>query len=463
MQKKWFILIGTGIAGLMIAIDFTIVNASLPSIQHDLQANLKQLQWIIAGFGLTFSALMVTMGRIGDLWGRRTLLYVGVIGFGLASLAAGFATCIVFLIAMRLLQGFLGAAIIPCGLAITANVFPKEEQGRAIGIYSSLVGVGIAIGPMLGSIIDSVLTWRWIFFINVPILLVSLGVCIPILPKPVKVRNAQVDWLGAGLLMFFLASLVFVMNEGGDLGWSSPLIRVTTCFSACLLMAFIAIEKRVATPIIPLTLFSNRGFILAVLVYVATVSFTWPIIFFMPLYLHNVVGLSTEYTGLILAAMTMMTVFAPILAGYLYDKKGQPVVIHLTFLFCVIAYGLFMCLGANGPLILILLAFVIYGSAWGMGNGVATPIALSRQSNTDEAGLTSGALITIMNVVALLALTTTTWLFQWIQQNNLRSSVNEIVIQQKAFLSSLHSVVFLIMIVIIICWCSAVIILNKCK
>ena len=176
-------------------------------------------------------------------------------------------------------------------------------------------------------------------------------------------------------------------------------------------------------PLIPVQLFLNRSFILALIVYMDAVALAWAIIFIMPLYLHNVLSFSTGIVGLILASMTIMTVVAPPLAGYWYDKKSKPMTVHLIFLLSVVSLFLFGFFSTTGPLWLIILAFVMFGFAWGMGNGIAVPLSLSNQANNENAGLVLGALTTAMNIFAVFVLTLDTTLFRFKENSTLLNSI----------------------------------------
>jgi len=427
--KKWWVLVGTGIAVIIITIDFTIVNTALANIQQNLHMNVTQLQWIEAGFGLLFSTLLVTMGRFADIVGRRKMIYAGMIGFGLASLGAGFSNSGYFLIAMRILQGLFGAIILPCGMAIVADAFPLQQRGRALGVFGSLIGTGFAIGPMLGSLIITLFSWRWIFFINLPVIALSFLICIPSVRESRLSVRPSVDWLGAITLVIFLVGLIFTISEGATFGWTSTIIIVTLIAAIFGLIGFLLAEKNAKDPLMPFALFANRGFVLAVLIYVAAISFTWPVIFFMPLYLHNVIGFHTGKVGLILACMTIMTMISPIIAGHWYDKKSKSFTIHLTFALSAISLFLFTLLNTTGPLWLIIVSFVIFGFAWGMGNGIAIPLSLSELPNTENAGLVGGAASTILNIVGVLALTTTTTLFRYKEGSTLFALMSQHNIQ----------------------------------
>ncbi len=412
LRKKWLILFGTGMAGVTIGLDLTIVNSSLPNIQHELNASLNQLQWIMAGFGLCFCAFMVVLGRFGDIYGRKKFLIFSLILFSLASFGAGSASSVNILIIMRMLQGLFGAAILPCGTALTASAFSKEEQGRALGIYGSLVGIGIGIGPLLGGIIDSTLNWRWIFYINIPIIFISLLICIPILSESKLIKKFEVDWKGGVLLALVLGLLVFILSEGDFYGWGSWIIISAFTMGITSFLLLYRRERKANLPIIPLYLFRNAGFLLATLIYVGSVAFHWPVLFLMPIYLHDVVGYDPKIASLVLSSMTLMTIISPILAGYFYDKKSKSLAVHVIFALNIISLLMFFGFNKNGPIWIILPSFILFGLAWGIGNGIATPIALSQLSNSEDAGVISGAITTILNIFAVFSLTITLAVFQ---------------------------------------------------
>lgn len=423
IEKKWLILFGTGVAGVTIGLDLTIVNASLPNIQEELNANMNQLQWIMSGFGLIFCAFLVVMGRFGDLYGRKLFLLSSLIAFSIASLGAGLAASPGQLIIMRMLQGLFGAAILPCGTAITASTFPKDEQGRALGIYGSLVGVGIGFGPLIGTVLDNMLNWRWIFFINLPIIAISLLICAPILKESKSTQPLSIDWIGAVLLALTLGSFTFAISESQFYGWSSWAIIGSFVLSICSAILLIYFEKRAATPVIPPSLFSNKGFILATLIYAGAVAFHWPVLFLMPIYLNHIVGYSAMTSGLLLASMTLMTIISPMIAGYFYDKRSKAITIHLIFLLNVISLLLFMVLDVNGSAWLIVSSFILYGLAWGIGNGIATPVALSTFNDANDSGLVSGALTTILNICAVCSLAIVISIFQNTEQTVFKEKI----------------------------------------
>lgn len=402
IDKKWWVLIGTSMAMMMVTVDFTIVNTSLANIQRDFQASVIQLQWVMAGFGILFSTMVITMGRLCDIKGRRKFLYSGIIGFALASLGAGLSTSIQFLIAMRILQGLCGAAIFPSGMAITSAAFPQEQQGKALGIYGSVIGIGLAVGPVLGSLIITFLSWRWIFFINLPVVALTLIICFPTVSESKHPHAMKVDWFGVIGITLFLSALVFAITEGPYYGWLSPIILGGFLISLLALISFIITERRTNNPVLPAQLFINRGCLLGSAVYFATISMNWAVLFIIPLYLHNQLDLTTGKVGLLLFPMTIMTVIVPFISGHWLDKHNPMSIIHLPFVLSIVSVFLFTFFNPHGPIWLIVVAFILYGSAWGIANGITIPIALSQLPNAHDHGLVSGGVVTLMNVFGVM-------------------------------------------------------------
>ncbi|MCF6777998.1 MFS transporter [Thiotrichales bacterium 19X7-9] len=220
-KHKWWVLVGTCIAGLVVALDFTIVNTVLSDMEYSLGASMHELQWFIAGFGITFCSFMTTMGKLADMLGRKKLLYVGMFVFTIASIGAGVSDVSIQLIICRLIQGVAGALIFPAGMAITVDAFPKEEEGRALGIYGSIMGIGLAFGPLLGGLITEVTSWRWVFYISVPLMILSF-IIISLTARESKLAvKPKIDWWGMLWLTIFISSIIYILTEGDLYGWSS--------------------------------------------------------------------------------------------------------------------------------------------------------------------------------------------------------------------------------------------------
>lgn len=405
-------LISTGLAAMMAGVDFSIVNTTLPSIQQSLAMPVSQLQWLMAGFGITFCSLLVAVGRFADIVGRRKILYISLIGFALSSLAAGLAANGSILIFMRFMQGIFGAGIFPTGMAIVANAYSDKNRSQALAIYMSLLGVGLAFGPVLGGILSTWLGWRWIFFINIPVVATSMAICFISVQESSLPNAPAIDWWGVALSIIFLSALTFAINEGGFWGWSSSLIL--SCFIIALisLIVLILIENSIVNPLIDFSLLKNDSFMAALLLFIATVGFCWPVIFLMPLYLHSILGFGAASTGSILLLMTGMTFVAPMLGNYWYQRKSKLQAFHGTLLIEAIAILLFCYLGLGGPMWLLVISFIMFGFSWGVGNGIPLPLSLLHLPNTNDVGFVSGTLMTLMNICGLISLTVVTTVYR---------------------------------------------------
>jgi MFS family permease len=198
-NRKWWSLSGLSMACLVGFLGFAVVNTALPAIQRELGVSFVVLQWVMNVFVLALSIFMVNMGRFGDAFGRRPMLYSGLALFGTASLFSGLSSGGITLIVFRVLQGLGLAVILPSSLALISNTFPENERGRAIGIWTSVTGIGLALGPVLGGVITSSLGWRWVFFVNIPVLFTATAVCLLSVRESVRETDKSIDWYGFSL------------------------------------------------------------------------------------------------------------------------------------------------------------------------------------------------------------------------------------------------------------------------
>ncbi|RNC77090.1 MFS transporter [Piscirickettsia salmonis] len=452
-NNKWWILIGTAISGFMIGIDYTIVNMAIASIQTELTVNTNQLQWLMSGFGITFCAFLASMGKLADIVGRRRLLFIGISGFGLASLGAGFSNSIISLVIFRLLQGVFGAIILPAGMALTASAFPAKEQGRAMGIYNGILGLGLAFGPVFGGIILIFMSWHWIFFINIPIIIISLCICYFTIQDRDSKTDQEMDWLGIALIAATLMSFVYAVNQATIIGWASSLVIYPFIASFVFLGIFITVEAKSNSPFLPMSLFSNRGFFLGATAYMIAAGFAWPIIFLVPLYLQQVLGYSVYSASIALIPMTLMTAILPPLTGKIYDHKGAFTCFILLASCLILSFLLFLTFTTQTHLAVLLLTFLLFGAAWGIGNGFATPLALSNLNNHQDVGVVNGAAITLLNISGVVSLSIITTLFHFGEQSWYHNHTHHTVSSQSnkfAFTHGFHISIFYLAITAVI-------------
>lgn len=339
-RYRWFILATVSVGTFMATLDSSIVNVALPTISGKLHADLSILQWVVTAYLLTISSLLPVFGRIADLLGRKRVYSFGFLIFTLGSVLCGLATNIWFLVGMRVLQA-VGASMLMANSAaiITAN-FPPQERGRALGLTGTVVALGSLTGPALGGILVGLLNWRAIFYINLPIGIIGYLAARIILPNDqLKQSGESFDFVGALFFTFGMISLLFAVNNGQDWGWLSLPILTGIVLGSLLLITFFFTETRVAHPMIDLSLFRNRPFLVGnlsgFLSFVAMFANTM----LMPFYLQHVLNYNPTQVGLLMTSFPlMMAVIAPI-SGHASDRIG-PVALTTGGLF-VTALGLF--------------------------------------------------------------------------------------------------------------------------
>ena len=259
-KRRWWTLVTIAISVLVVGLDALIVNIALPTLQRDLNATISDLQWIVSVYTMVFAGLMLTTGALGDRFGRARILQAGIVLFAGASLGASFSHSPVTLIIWRIVMGIGGAMILPATLAIVTNTFPKEERGKAIGIWAGINGVSIALGPIIGGLVIQNLSWHWIFYINIPVAVVALTLGWFFIPNSRDHNPKPLDIPGTLLSTVGLASLVFGLIKSNDWGWSDPAVIGTLCGSVVLIGLFILWERHTPYPMLDMSLFRNRRF-----------------------------------------------------------------------------------------------------------------------------------------------------------------------------------------------------------
>src|SRR3954471_5758941 len=254
MDRKWWTLIAVCTGVFMLLLDVTIVNVALPDIQSAFGASLSGLQWVIDAYALTLAALLLTAGSIADLAGRRRVFAIGIVVFTGGSLLCGMASGSTFLALARALQGTGGAIMFAPALALIAQAFPPGERGTAFGLFGATTGVAVAVGPVLGGAITSGLSWRWIFFVNLPIGVLSLLVTLLRVDESRAPGARRPDWAGFATFSLALAALVFGLIRSQPDGWDSVQVAGSLIAAVVLLVVFVVIELRSAQPMFDLGL-----------------------------------------------------------------------------------------------------------------------------------------------------------------------------------------------------------------
>ena len=397
-SRKWWTLGAVSLALFMIMLDNTIVNVALPSIGRGLDVGVSQLEWVVNAYTLSFAAVMLTGGRLADLYGRRLVFDVGLVVFTLASLTCGLAGGSAVLIAARGVQGAGAALMMPASLSIITAAFAREERGTAIGIWAGVSGSALAIGPLLGGVLTEHLGWSWIFFVNVPVGVLALIASLVLIRESRSAeRHQALDVPGLLTSAGGLVALVYALIEANRYGWTSTRILVLFAAAAALLLAFVLLERRTARPMLDLRLFEDRTFSGANAAALLVSLALFGIFFFVSLYMQNVLGYSPVHTGVIFLPMSLLVVVSAPIAGKATDLVGPrwPIAIGMTLL--SLALFSFSRLGVHASFADLLPGMLLGGVGTGVAMGPMTTAALSTVS-VDEAGVASGVVTTARQV-----------------------------------------------------------------
>ncbi len=255
-SQAW-ILAATIIGSSMAFIDSTVVNVALPALQTSFHATVVEVQWVVESYGLFLGALILVGGSLGDLFGRRLIFLLGVSIFAAASVGCGFASNIYLLIVARSVQGVGAALLVPGSLAIIGSCFDEKSRGQAIGTWSGFTSITTAIGPVLGGWLVEHASWRWVFFINLPLAAVVLAISLRHVPESRSAIKGHIDWLGALAVTLGLAGLVIGFIESVNFGWKDSLVLTSVLAGCGFLILFLFVEARTPSPMVPLTLFAS--------------------------------------------------------------------------------------------------------------------------------------------------------------------------------------------------------------
>ena len=391
-NRRWWALAAMCFALFMIMLDNTVVNVALPSIQRSLDASTSTLEWTVNAYTLTFAVLLVTGGRLGDLFGRRKLFLTGVIIFAVSSAAIGFSPSDIWLVVWRAVQGAGAALMMPATLSIITNAFPPQERGKAIGTWAGVSAMALAIGPVVGGFLVESVSWQSIFFLNVP---VAVGAVVITLFAVRESRDETVertvDIPGVITLTIGLAALVLALVEGNEWHWGSGRELGLFAIAALGLTSFVVVEHRRRVPMVDFGFFRSRTFLGANIV-AFIVSFAMlAMFFFMALYMQNIQHYSPLQAGIRFLPATMMIIVVAPFAGRLADRVGPRPLITAGLL--AVSGALFWQSGitVSSGYGALLPGFILMGLGMGF---VMSPMSLAAMNSVDrtKAGVASGIL-----------------------------------------------------------------------
>jgi EmrB/QacA subfamily drug resistance transporter len=391
-QRKWWTLLAVSFGLFMIMLDNTVVNVALPSIQRDLNVDFSSLEWVVNGYFLTFAVLMLTGGKLADLFGRRRIFILGLVVFTLSSLACGLATNGETLIAARAVQGVGAALMNPATLSIITATFPPRQRGMAMGIWVGVSAVALALGPITGGLLSEYANWSWIFFINVPIgAFAILAARIVIRETKDTSLEQRLDLPGLATSGAGLLALVYALIEANAKGWTSPEILSLFGVAVAGFAAFIALEGRQRAPMLDLSLFRNRTFTGANLTMLLVALSMFGVFFFVSLFVQNILGYSPVQAGAAFLPMTLCIVFLAPVAGKLSDRIGSRWLMSSGMVLIAVSLVLFSLLDESSTFWNLFPALLVGGAGLAVAMTPTTSAAMGSVP-VDKAGVGSGVL-----------------------------------------------------------------------
>jgi len=403
-NRKWWTLAAVSFGLFMIMLDNTVVNVALPTMERDLHVSISSLEWIVTAYALTFAALMITGGKLADLYGRRRIFVVGLLIFTLSSLACGLAPNAGFLIGARAVQGSGAALMNPATLSIITATFPPRQRGQAIGIWAGVSALALAIGPLLGGLITENLNWNWIFFVNVPVGAAGVVASRIFIRESRDTSHEQrldlpgLVTSGAGLL-----ALSYALIEGGSSGWTSGEILGFFVAAVVLLVAFVVLEHRQRLPMLDLSLFRIGAFAGANIVAMMVSLAMFGVFFFVSIYIQRILGYSATQAGAMFLPMTILIILVAPIAGRLSDRLGSRWLMGGGMTLLGISLLLYQRVGVHSDFWTLLPAMLLGGVGMASTMSPMTSAAMGAVP-VDKAGVGSGVLNSFRQVGGALGI-----------------------------------------------------------
>lgn len=388
-RRKAIVLASCCLSLLIVSMDATIVNVAIPSVRTDLGATASQLQWVIDIYTLVLASLLMLSGAMGDRFGRRRVFQIGLTVFAVGSLLCSLAPGIDALIAARFVQAIGGSMLNPVALSIISQVFTGPvERARAIGIWGAVVGISMALGPTVGGLLIHLISWRAVFWINLPICLAAIVLTAVFVPETRSETMRNVDPVGQLLAVLFLFGTVFALIEGPALGWGHPRVITAAVVAVAAFAAFLRFESRRADPFIDLRFFRSVPFASATVIAICAFASWGALLFMMSLYLQGARGYSAVQTGLIYLPIAVgALIFSP-LSGRMVGRYGARPSLLISGTMIVVASTVLALLPEDAPVWTLMVVFAVFGIGFSMVNAPITNAAVSGMP-LDRAGAAS--------------------------------------------------------------------------
>ena len=414
-MSRWWILAGSSVGLFMLMLDSTAIALALPSIRIDLGASGSGIQWAQNIYLLALAALVTTLGRIGDLVGRRLVFCAGLIVFSLGSVVSAQADSIAVLVAGRAVQGVGAAAMLALSLAIATLAFSAEQRPRAIGIWAAVSSVALAVGPLVGGVVVEIASWRWLFLLNIPLAVISLALLLAYMPESRdESAGPRIDVAGVVALSAGLTLLVLGLVQGKSWGWVSLGTLGALAAALVLLAVFVMVEQRESEPIIDLSLFRNGPYLGASAAAFALVGSYWTVMFLLPQYLDLALGFSTARAGVLMLPVTVpMAFLSPIVARLVARVSAR--VVMTAGMACATAGMLFLTrLDGSSNYYDVAPGLLLFGLALGFVYAPMSAAAMAALP-AEKAGVASGALAMVRCLAGAVLLAGAGAVFQHVQ------------------------------------------------
>ena len=366
VERKWHIFAALGSGIFLASFDGGVVRVALPTLVTEFNVDFALVQWVVLSFSLTQTAIMLGVGRLGDMIGKKPIFLSGTIAFAISSVLAGLAPNIEFLLFFRVLQAIGGAFATALSMGIVTETFPASERGKALGLFSATVSVGGIAGPILGGALLEYFSWRWIFFVSPPVGCVSFLLAWRYLPGANPGERQRFDWVGFSTFFAFLLALMLFLTVGQRSGFRSPAMLGLLAFSLLALATFIRTELRLKEPLLDLSLFRNTLFSLNLSMRLISFIVTGGITLLFPFYLSNLLKLDPSVIGLLLTATMVFFGLASPISGILSDRFGYRLI--ATAGLVMFAFGCYTVSTLTAETSII--GYVLRVSPLGLGMGI---------------------------------------------------------------------------------------------
>ncbi len=365
-SRKWFVLAAVGMGIFLTTIDGTIVNVALPTLVRELNTDFATVQWVVLGYLLTLSTLLLSMGRLGDMVGKKPIYMTGFVLFTLSSMLCGLSPTVYWLIGFRVLQAIGAAMTQALGTAIITEAFPDSERGKALGAAGTLVSIGIVLGPTLGGLLIESLSWHWVFLVNLPVGIIGVWMVIRNVPNLQPIGEQRFDYAGATVLFIGLLTLLLGLTLGQQWGFGDQRVWLMLAGALLLIGLFIGIEARVEQPMIDLQLFRSQLFSINLITGLAVFIAVAGVFILLPFYLEGVLGYGPRNVGLLVAAVPILLgVTAPI-SGSLSDRYGTRLIASIGLAVLAGGYAAMSRFTAETNLTYYLIAVLPFGAGMGI-------------------------------------------------------------------------------------------------